>query len=189
MPSSKTTDATRLLSGWHQDNTYLDAIGRPLPLPEDGPAPSFRALFNAYGGDTPEQTLLKELRSAGSIDQDDDGRFVARRRYHMPGELDEGALRFLGTNLFDHARTLAGNVSDTDTPKWLEGFAVDDRVDPEQAEAFRAFIDARGQQFLEEVDAWLTAHPADANDSKHPPIRLGIGVYAIAGPLPEGTQT
>ncbi|MEO1596414.1 MAG: DUF6502 family protein [Pseudomonadota bacterium] len=186
--SSKTTDATRLLSGWHQDRDYLDPAGQPLALPLAGDKPSFKSLFETYGGDTPEQTLLKELRQANSI-KDEAGRVIAARRYHMPGDLDPGGLRFFGTNLFDHGRTLASNVGDVGAPKWLEGFAVDDRVHPEAVEAFREFIDERGQQFLEEVDAWLGEHRADANGSDTTPVRLGLGVYAIAGPLPEGTQS
>lgn len=186
--ASKTTDATRLLSGWHQDADYLDPTGQPLALPLEGDAPSFRSLFEAYGGDTPEQTLLKELRNAGSI-RDDDGRVVAARRYHMPGDLDPGGLHFLGTNLFDHGQTLVNNVADFESSKWLEGFAVDDRVDPAAVEAFREFIDKRGQQFLEEVDAWLGQHRVEASDPNSTPVRLGLGVYAIAGQLPEGTQT
>ena len=186
--SLKTTDATRLLSGWHQDPDYLDPTGQPLPLPLTGDKPSFKTLFDAYGGDTPEQTLLKELRHANSI-HDDNGNVVAARRYHMPGDLDPGGLLFLGTNLFDHGQTLASNVGDVAAPKWLEGFAVDDRIDPEAVEAFREYIDRRGQQFLEEVDAWLGQHRVDANDSNTTPVRLGMGVYAIAGPLPKGTQS
>ena len=30
--ATKTTDATRLLSGWHQDPDFLDDRGQPLPL-------------------------------------------------------------------------------------------------------------------------------------------------------------
>ncbi|MEL7373245.1 MAG: hypothetical protein AAGJ36_02175, partial [Pseudomonadota bacterium] len=52
-----------------------------------------------------------------------------------------------------------------------------------------AIIDERGQQFLEEVDAWLGQHRIDANDSSTTPVRLGMGVFAIAGPLPKGTQS
>ena len=185
--SSKTTDATRLLSGWHQDTVYADADGRPLPLAKNGSAPSFETLFAAYGGDTPEQTLLKELLSAGSVVEDAGGKLLARRRYHMPAEMDAGLLRFFGTNLFDHAETLRNNLEGSDTPKRLEGFAVDDHVDPAAVDAFRAFVDERGQQFLEEVDTWLAEHRIRSNSTETRPVRLGLGVYAIEGQLPEGT--
>ena len=184
--SSKTTDATRLLSGWHQDNEYLDG-GAPLPLPVSGPAPSFASLFARYGGDTPEQTLIRELKNAGSVKEDEQGRLVALRRYHMPETMDEGAIRFFGTNLYDHANTLSNNLADDGRPKRLEGFAVEANVDACHQAAFRAYLDERGQQFLEEIDDWLTRHSIDADDVDASTVRLGLGIYGIEGSLPKGT--
>lgn len=190
MQSSKTTDATRLLSGWHQDDEYLDEAGKPIALRPTGPAPSMESLFDRYGGDTPKQTLIKELQKAGSMTVDDDGNFVALRRYHMPAKMDVGMLRFFGTNLHDHARTLSNNLSGEPAQRRLEGFAVDDRIHPDSVDEFRQFADQRGQQFLEEVDDWLNRHRVDSNINNDPeinPVRLGLGVYAIEGLLPEGT--
>lgn len=185
--ASKTTDATRILSGWYQDPLFVDGDGKPLPLALDGPAPSFKALFDAYGGDTPAQTMVKELVAAGSAETDADGLLVAKRRYHMPANLDLGNLRFFGNNLFDHAQTLRNNLASDGSPKRLEGFAVDTQIKPECAEEFREFVDARGQQFLEEIDDWLAAHRIDPKDAEASPIRLGLGMYAVEGPLPKGT--
>ena len=185
--SSKTTDATRLLSGWHQDPDYTGPDGGPLPLSLDGAAPSFSALFDAYGGDTPQQTMIRELLAAKSVEKDAGGRLVAKRRYHMPAELDLGNLRFFGTNLFDHAETLCNNLANDGRPKRLEGFAVDQSVDAACADEFREFLDQRGQQFLEEIDDWLASHRINTGDADASPVRLGLGVYAIEGPLPKGT--
>ena len=183
----KTTDATRLLSGWHQDPDYVGDDGQPLPLEPAGETPSFQSLFGTYGGDTPEQTLLRELLKAGSVEKDDQNRYVAKRRYHMPVEMDAGSIRFFGTNLFDHANTLCNNVTGDANNRRLEGFAVDDQIDPDAVEEFRAYLDERGQQFLEEIDDWLSQHRLDPNESESTPVRLGLGVYAIEGQLPRGT--
>ncbi len=184
-PISKTTDATRVLSGWYQDPLYSNDVGEPLPIPPNGPAPSFETLFETYGGDTPEQTLIRELRNAGSIVETDSGEYLAVRRYHMPVEIDELTVRFLGTNLHDHARTLGNNLSADSGQKMLEGFAVDDRVHPDAVEDFRKFLDRRGQEFLEEIDDWLSQHRVEEEDSSVAPVRLGLGVYAIEGQLPD----
>jgi len=185
--STKTTDATRLLSGWHQDSDYLDADGDPIALAMRGTKPSFESLFESYGGDTPEQTLSRELLAAGSIEKDSEGRYVAKRRYHMPVEMDAGSIRFFGTNLFDHANTLANNVTGESKQRRLEGFAVDDQIHPDAVDEFQTYLDERGQQFLEEIDDWLSQHRLDSNDSKVIPVRLGLGLYAIEGQLPKGT--
>ena len=186
--SGKTTDATRLLSGWHQDPDYVAQDGKPLALAPTGPAPSFGSLFHEYGGDTPEQTLLRELLKAGSIIQSADGSYVAKRRYHMPVEMDVGSIRFFGSNLYDHANTLCNNVTGEPDSRRLEGFAVDDRIDPGAVEAFNSYLDERGQQFLEEVDDWLSRHRLDPKSANTTPVRIGLGVYAIEGELPKGTS-
>ncbi len=185
--SSKTTDATRLLSGWHQDSDYLGNGDKPLSLPVSGPAPSFASLFATYGGDTPEQTLIRELRNAGSIGENDAGELIALRRYHMPAAMDEGNVRFFGANLYDHGNTLSNNLAPDDRAKRFEGFAVDSNVDPVHVEEFRKFIDQRGQQLLEEIDDWLANHQTASSDARASTVRLGLGVYGIEGPLPKGT--
>lgn len=187
---SKSTDATRVLSGWFQDERFLAEGGEPLALPEtdDGGGPGFDELFRRYGGDTPKQTLLRELLDAGSIGKNDDGRLVALRRYHMPTAMDDGNIRFFGNNLFDHANTLCNNLTASASPKRLEGFAVETRVDARYADEFRQFLDERGQQILEEIDDWLTDHRAEPG-ADTPTCRLGIGLYGIEGDLPEGTPS
>ncbi|GMR17185.1 MAG: hypothetical protein BMS9Abin32_247 [Gammaproteobacteria bacterium] len=187
--SSKTSDATRVLSGWHLDPLYLDDLGAPLQLSARGPVPSFETLFASYGGDTPEQTLIKELLAAGSVEKDGTGRLTARSRYHMPVAMSEGNIRFFGSNLFDHAHTLSNNVSGDGSQRRLEGFAVDDRIAATATAEFREFIDLRGQQFLEEVDGWLDQHRHATPDQNTETVRLGVGVYAIDGPLPKGTSS
>jgi len=186
--SGKTTDATRLLSGWHQDPDYVAPDGNPLALAPTGSGPSFRSLFHEYGGDTPEQTLLRELLKAGSVVQSAEGRYVAKRRYHMPVEMDVGSIRFFGSNLYDHANTLCNNVTGKPDSRRLEGFAVDDRIDPGAVEAFNSYLDERGQQFLEEIDDWLSRHRLDPKSANTTPVRIGLGVYAIEGELPKGTS-
>lgn len=184
--SRKMSDATRVLSGWHQDPEYLGADGSPIALPERGPAPSFEALFRRYGGDTPFQTLLKELRAAGSVGTENGGRLVASRRYHMPAALSDENVRLFGANLHDHARTLVGNVTGRAEAKRLEGYATEDRIRAADASAFRDFVNERGQRFLEEIDGWLLRHRAADNEPGAEPVRLGVGIYAIEGHLPKG---
>lgn len=183
--TTKTTDATRLLSGWHQDPDYQDADGQPLVLAMTGAEPNFASLFAAYGGDTPQQTLIKELRSAHSIVLDANGCLIAKTRYHMPVAMTDGNIRFFGTSLYDHAHTLNNNVAGgADTTRRFERFAADDQIDPASVAAFKAFVDSRGQQFLEEVDAWLRQHRIDDTKENSHSVRLGIGLYAIDGQLP-----
>ena len=184
--TDKTNDATRLLTGWHEDADYRDHDGHPRPLPERGAETSFESLFARYGGDTPFQTLLKELKSAGSIALDDHGRLVACRRYHMPAPTSDENVRLFGANLFDHARTLERNIAGGKEQRRFEGYATEDRIRPADVAAFHRLINERGEHLLEEIDAWLHRHRAADNDPDARPVRLGVGIYAIEGHLPEG---
>lgn len=186
--STKTTDATRVLSGWYQDPDFLDDEGQPLPLLVKGNGNSFSTLFERYGGDTPRQTLVREMENAGSIRRDRQGRYLPLRRYHMPVAMDVGNLQFFGNNLHDHALTLARNLGGNRRERRFEGFAADDRIHPDAAEAFRQFVDERGQEMLEEIDEWLSRHRADPADKSTIPIRLGLGIYAIEEQQPKGSK-
>lgn len=188
-PGDRTSDATRVLSGWHQDPDYAGPGGAPLALAERGPSPSFETLFRRYGGDTPFQTLLKELKSAGSVTADTQGLLRAARRYHMPAAMSEENIRLFGTNLFDHARTLERNVAGRKDARRFEGYASEERIRAADAALFREFVEDRGQRFLEEIDAWLHRHRAPDNEPGVQPVRLGVGVYAIEGQLPEGPRS
>ena len=76
--SGKTTDATRVLSGWYQDPDFCDPGGTPLELAETGPAPSFAALLERYSGDVPPSALLKELMQGQAVERTPQGRLRAR---------------------------------------------------------------------------------------------------------------
>ena len=52
------------------------------------------------------------------------------------------------------------------------------RVRAAAVPAFQAFLDKEGQEFLERVDAWLSANEAD-EDSEETTVRLGLGAYWI----------
>ena len=186
--STRTNDSTRVLSAWHQDEQFLDAKGRPLALPMTGPAPSFEALFRRYGGDTPEQTLLKELRNGQSIELDNDGKVVARSRYYMPVTMATENIQLFGEHLCDHAETIHRNVTAASAgARRFERRATDERVDPAAADEFNKFLERRGQQFIEEIDDWLGQHRIEKLSNTDNPVRLGVGIYAVDGHLTGGT--
>lgn len=187
--SNKTTDATRVLSGWHQDAEFLDDKAQPLPLVQQGPSPSFEALFARYGGDTPKQTLLKELKVGRCVKTDSKRRLVATSRYYMPVAMAEQNIRLFGSHIHDHAQTLNVNVAgDSKLPGRFEGRAANDQISPKAIAAFNKFVESRGQQFLEEVDDWLSRNQITESDRKTVPVRLGIGIYAVEG-LASGETT
>ncbi len=182
----RTTDATRVLSGWHQDADFVDGQGQPRVLAETGAGASFEQLCRRYGGDVPASTMRKELKRVGAIAEDGNG-LRAIRRFYMPVPFDPQWLENAGTMLRDLGSGISHNLSLPEgQPTRFIGRAANDAIDPDALPAFRAFLEAEGQAFLERVDAWLTAHAAAPSDSNpkprsRPATRLGVGVFSIHG--------
>ncbi len=180
IPAEKTTDATRLLSGWHQDPDYIDGDTKPRRLTEKGPAPSFEALWSRYGGDIPITTMLKELVKTRAVERLSDGRLRAISRYYQPAIHDDENLRFAVSRIVELTETMNNNVfpDGSNVPRF-GGYADNDRIAPETVPKFRKFLDRRGQEFLEEIDDWLAEHAAAVSTTTTDRVRIGIGLYAI----------
>jgi hypothetical protein len=178
----KTTDATRVLSGWFQDADFLDGDGNPRHLDEKGSGPSFETLCQRYGGGVAAPTMLKELLNTDTIARDSGGNLYPLRRYYQPARHDDENLLW-GTNLIrDLAETMNNNIFKTEQTRLRFGGKADDVSLPAAcADEFRAFLDQRGQSFLEEIDDWLTQHAA--HDDDKPQVRLGVGVFGIEAPI------
>jgi len=186
-------NATRLLSGWYQDADFTDDAGNPLPLPEFGPTPSFSELARRYAGDIPVTTLLKELKTAGAIENPTDDLLVARTRYYMPGRTTPATAETLlrsGSVLEDIGDTVDFNLGrHPEDDARFERRATNLRIGTENVNEFREFIEKEGQNFLEKVDSWLSDHEVpEAELDQHKTIRLGLGAYWIQDPVTEGVQ-
>ncbi len=188
---NKTTDATRLLSGWHQDPDFLTPTGEPRVLPAEGEGASFATLSRRYGGDVPVTSMRKELERAGAITALPDGTLRAERRYFMPKRFDPQWILNAGSMLSDLGAGITHNLdagavplsSGSDSPaRRFIGRATNDSVDVAAMPEFEAFVEKNGQEFLERVDKWLTEHEAKPTaGGARKRARLGLGVFLIAG--------
>lgn len=179
---NKTTDATRLLSGWHQDADFLDAAGQPLVVNSEGPGPSFATLWQRYGGDAPQSTMRKELERAGAITLLSDGLIRVERRYFMPRPFDPQWIMNAGSTLRDLGTSISHNLDAPVQDRRFIGRSTNDSIDRAALPEFEAFIDKNGQEFLEKVDKWLTDHEARAGyDGERKRMRLGMGMFLISG--------
>jgi len=130
----KTTDATRLLSGWHQDPKFIDDNALPRLLPESGPRASFEALFGRYGGDIAMPTMIKELLKTGAMERLASGEFKVLMRYYQPSLADSENLLFAVDRIHDVIQTMNNNVfvSESHTPQLRD-------LSPRATAMFRAF--------------------------------------------------
>ncbi|MFK7913784.1 MAG: DUF6502 family protein [Pseudomonadales bacterium] len=166
----------RVLSAWHQERRYLDVDGQPRPLAR---GTEFLELINQCRGDIPATAVIKELEAAGSI-RIDGGLVRAISRYFLPVPMDSGSIERLGRVLADVGSTITHNMLATEEmDSRFEGRAVHERVSLGSSDAFRNYLDRRGQELLVEMDDWLHDHgETSESDSVQ---RMGVGIYMIGG--------
>lgn len=181
---------SRLLSGWYQDPTYSAAGGEPRALLVEGDSLSFQSLAREYAPDLPHIAVLKELKSAGAVEEMPDGRVIAVMRNYIPLQLDDKQIQLWGSFLHDVGNTLTYDVTraSEDAPRFVRR-AINLRVKRSVLPAFRTFLGTQGQDFLVRIDNWLTQHQAspDAGDSEV--AKLGAGVFHIEESSPRKKQS
>lgn len=177
-PANKTTDATRLLSGWHQDSEFLSSAGTPRALPAEGAGASFAELCLRYAPDIPVSTMLKELKRVGAVEEDRAGQLHARLRYYMPTQFDPQWVLNAGSVFADLGANINYNLAAGDAPTRFLGRASDADVSAEHVPAFYDYMEARGQEFLEDIDNWLAEHRANDAAAGNT-VRLGAGAFLI----------
>jgi len=181
-PLEKMNNATRVLTGWHRDPVYQTKSGKPKRLEFTGSAPSFSALVRQYASDIAPITMLRELMRVNAVCESKDGKFRAVRSYYMSSPFDEEAILRAGSVLNDLGNNLLSNLAreSEDEISRFEGRATNGNVKAVDIPEFRAFLESEGQDFLERVDAWLSAHePAPDTTRKSRTVRTGVGVYQI----------
>lgn len=170
---------TRVLSGWHQDREFI-GDGKPLALPLDGPTRSFAALVKRYGGDVPATTILRELKRTGTVRVAEGAVHVLRRNYRLD-TVDAAALARAGSVLRDIGQTVTHNLYRPPREESrFEARATNVQIPPSALPAYRKFIYAEGQAFLEKVDAWLTdTERREQQGGGSGAQRIGLGLYWI----------
>lgn len=181
--------ATRVLAGWYQDGAFLDADGRPAPLPPTGQDRSFAELCSKYSGDIAATTMLKELKHVGAVVEGTDGNLMAIKRTYMPVLMDPEQMLRSGSVIEDIGYTVAYNLHrQSDDPSRFERRATNSNIPLAAVAAFREFIEKEGQEFLERVDAWLTANEDSAAESSAR-VRLGMGAFWIEEEIDERNES
>ncbi len=175
----KTTDATKVLSGWFQDPEFLDESGEPRLLVEAGSNPSFETLCDRYAGDIATPTMLKELLKTRAVARQPDGTLKVLSRYYQPAVRDDENLLFAVDRIRDVIDTMNNNVfpGDTGVPRF-GGYADNEALPLSVVPEFREYLDKRGQAFLEEIDDWLAEHAASGKPGETETARVGISLFA-----------
>lgn len=164
----------RILTGWYTDPEFTNGHGKPRDL---SPV-SFEILLNCYAGDLPHTAVRKEMLKHGLVEELGNGDMRALQRDFVYSSLDPEIIRQLGIALHDHGTTLEHNLNEERAGKpRFEGMADNATIPAEAAGEFESFVEERGLDFLQDIDAWLSSHATDSDDTTT--VRLGAGAYVI----------
>jgi len=150
---------------------------------------------NAFGGDVPPVTILRELQRVETVRLlDGDDVEVLRRNYRLDAAEPEALIR-AGSVVEDIGKTVTHNLYRAKSePSRFEARASNVNIPASALPAYRTFINSESQAFLERVDDWLSRHEtagqAHASGAARPKaIRLGIGMYWIQSDSHEESQS
>ncbi len=155
--------AVRVISGWLNDPLFHDADGRPADLPLEGETGSFAALVKKYSGDITTQAMLAVLLAAASVEKTPQGVRLVQHAY-LPGNDPGEKLAILGNDTAELVATIDHNLLAEPSARRFQRKVSNLRVRADALPAFRALSAEKAQALLEELDAWLTAHEAQASD-------------------------
>jgi hypothetical protein len=180
---------TSLVARWLSDRHFLDAEGKPLPLPRSttrGGAASFAALAQSVSADVRPRAILDELARLGVVRVDQDlvylevGGFVPR---HEP----TAHARNFGEALHDHIAAGTHNLRGAG-PAFLERSVYYDELSPAAAMRIADRAESLAMGMLTEINRQGEAEeradpPSDAERTR---MRLGVYFYAepVAKPQP-----
>ena len=176
--------AARVIAAWRRDRNFLDAEGKPTPLPMAGPNVSFSELVKRFSGDVPVRATLDELIRVGAVERMEDGRVSLLTRTYVPQSSDADKLHILGTDVAHLISTFDHNLKSDPVGPFFQRKVAYDNLPDEILPGFRKYSAKRAQTLLENLDRWLAQHDRDVTPTVKGTGRnnAGIGIYYFEEP-------
>lgn len=187
--SRELVDVGHVLTLWFDDPFYVDARGKPIPLPLRGPAPSLASLIQHLDPDLDPKRVLKILIRADAV-RPIGKRYAPRSR----------AVAFRGTGAPLYARNLRAllgllrTIEHNNEPKdkvssWFEYVAENPRFPVSARGPFDATLREDAMTFLFNQDSRMLNQERRAKPGE-PTVRMGVGVFRFEEEaLPQSATT
>ena len=194
--TQRRSPATQVFTRWRGDRSLHNKRGQPIPLPRQGPAPSFEALAQSVTRDVHPRSLLDELVRMGLAELSADGETVRLVKNAFVPQGDASRMfGFLGSNVGDHLSAAVENVL-ASTPPHFEQALFADELSAESMQAVSALVATQWQALMQAlvpaVNALIdadreAAHTAGRRTDKR--LRIGLYSYHEAMPASPGSES
>jgi len=189
IPSAKPTLASimvEVLQKWHTDPQYVGPYGIPLELEfeVDSGGRCFRTLVRLVDETVSPGIVLEELLRVGSVTYSGEKHFRAVSRYFLfPEPMSPQQVENFGNTLTRLAETLEFNMDPKNSNKRLERFVLADRGLPgDVLPKFESYARERANEFLLDLDNWLTPYSASNSAGDSPRIASGLNIFIYVDP-------
>jgi hypothetical protein len=178
-------DLAHVIARWHSDEQYIDADGRPVPLPLEGPEPSLKGLIaRVLPGVDPALAIqwlteLQGIRRQGKHFRPTD-KYLAFNRSPVAAWA-HGLVAVLGM-----LRTVEHNVSAPPPRRLLERMAINPRFPIRALPQFHRELKRQAGEIVWRFDADMRRK--EARLKGEPVTRLCIGLYAFEDPPVTGSR-
>lgn len=170
----------RLVARWCAELPYLDAEGKPSPLPRLARADngaSFEKLVGEVSKDIRARAILDEWCRLGIVDIDANDLVHLRASAFVPAHGDDEKAYFLGLHLHDHIAAVAHNMMDR-APPFLERSVFYDDLSPAAVAEIAALSERLGMDALRKVNRRvLELNAQSAGGANATDQRMTFGIY------------
>lgn len=178
---------SRIIQGWLRDNDFINESGAPKPLHFEGGEHSFSELVRRYGGDVPPRAVFDELIRVGAITQNLQQKILLCSSAYVPQTGLDEKFRIMGRASSDLFSTLEHNLEHEPYMAHLQRTVAYSNIPLESLAQVRLRSKEEGEQFLLQVNQWLSQQDKDVNPETQGSgkARAGIGIYYFENILEE----
>jgi hypothetical protein len=173
-----------LVARWTGSATYLDAEGRPRPLPRKTGrrGPSFESLVASVSSDIRARAVLDEWLRLGVVHLDAEDRVCLNVEAFVPARGFEEKAWYFGQNLHDHIAAAARNLLES-KPPFLERSVHYPDLTPDSISELSKLAARAGMEALQTVNR--RALELRRRDARDPGAtrRMRFGLYFFEEPV------
>jgi hypothetical protein len=171
--------AERVLSGWWNDPSFQDELGRPAPLPIRGAKRSFAALVKRYSGESWRlATILDELLRVKAVRRLPDGRVEALSRSYATVRWDPDGVTEFGEQLSEHCATLVHNLKFPARARYVRR-VLNARLEPRYVPMLVRDLEQQAESFADSTDDALNDPKQTVTGHRRDAASLGVALYVF----------
>jgi hypothetical protein len=174
--------AAEVLAAWNSDRNFAGPYGLILDIAFEHSASgvqglSFERLVRTYAGpDASPRVILEELLRTQNVEVVGDGILRCINRTYIPERLSPENIQRFAQVVHNLIGTMAVNLKRTvpGTGLFERKVFADFGITGTDFAKFNAYVRLRGQDFLDDMDQWFSAH---SNAERRGDVKTGVGLY------------